>query len=159
MSYSKAKDVTLGFGRPYLFIKQNIIHSADSRTLASMERTSWTKPYALKSVENSPLNLAELPLLFQNDRDVVRAAVRKMGYALRHARCGCFEEVTLLTRLPAHPYLTKPTCIFSFIISFHLPLALLSPEIRSDRGVVAVACLKWPKALQFATDEVRSALE
>ena len=52
----------------------------------SLTKTMWTKEHALKSVEAAALNIAQLPLLFQNDRDIVRVAIRKMGYALKHAR-------------------------------------------------------------------------
>lgn len=41
---------------------------------------------AIRMITDDSLNLASFPLLYQNDFEIVKIAVEKLGYALRHGK-------------------------------------------------------------------------
>jgi len=114
-------------------------------TTVDVDTGGWSRDHAMAVVTKDSLNLAMLPMLYKNDPDICRVAVRKFGYALKHASPGMQsdkEVVALACR------------------NWARAIQFASDALKDDRIFIINIVKQNPPssadALQYASDNVKN---
>lgn len=109
------------------------------------EKGGWSREHAMAVVQKDSLNLIMLPMLYKNDMEICRVAVRKLGYSLKHAS----------------PAMQDDKAVVSLACqNWAQSLKYASEGLRDDRIFVINIVKQNPPAsadaLQFASDNLKN---